>query len=184
MIFYWRLRDSKSPPVSRIILSILADLSNAVVLDGLGLWSDFQLFQTSYKVHQLLLISLPPSCLIVFVVLCQGLSTWLSFRFLWFSLSGLPTKQSPLNGRFFFFLNYHEVWSSGQDLVTCLRLKIFENFMHLIVLDGFYYYCYYYFKRVFYTSVNGWALTRVWVTASLFEYPESFSVFWPIWINL
>ena len=31
MVFHWSLRDSKSPQVSRILLSILADLNNAVV---------------------------------------------------------------------------------------------------------------------------------------------------------
>ena len=30
MVFYWSLSDSKSPQVSRIFLTILADLSNAV----------------------------------------------------------------------------------------------------------------------------------------------------------
>ena len=83
-----------------------------------------------------------------------------------------------------FLVNYHEVWSSGQDLGTCLHRKISENFMRLILLDGFYNYWYYYFKCVLYTSVNWWALTRVWVTVSLFKYPEPFSVFWPILINL
>ena len=31
MVFHWSLRDSKSPQVSRTLLSILADLNNAVV---------------------------------------------------------------------------------------------------------------------------------------------------------
>ena len=32
MVFHWSLRDSKSPQVSRTLLSILSDLNNAVVL--------------------------------------------------------------------------------------------------------------------------------------------------------
>ena len=31
MVFYWRLSDSKSPQVFRTLLSILADLNNAVI---------------------------------------------------------------------------------------------------------------------------------------------------------
>ena len=31
MVFHWSLSDSKSPQVSRTLLSILADLNNAVV---------------------------------------------------------------------------------------------------------------------------------------------------------
>ena len=44
-----------------------------------------------------------------------------------------------VNSLFFFsFVNYHLVWSSGQDVI-CLYLKIPENFMSLILLDGFWF---------------------------------------------
>ena len=48
MIFHWRLSDSKSPQVSRSLLSILVDLSHAVVLDSLHSSFYFQVLQSLY----------------------------------------------------------------------------------------------------------------------------------------
>ena len=45
MDFFWSLSENKCPQVSRTLLSILADLINAVDMDGLGTSSDFPLFQ-------------------------------------------------------------------------------------------------------------------------------------------
>ena len=45
MVFYWSLSDSKSPQFSRTLLSILADLSNAVVW-SLHSSSNLQIFQS------------------------------------------------------------------------------------------------------------------------------------------
>ena len=63
-----------------------------------------------------------------FLVLWQGLSTCLSFRFLWFSLCGPPRRQNPQDGRFSEVFNYHKVWSSCRDQVNILCLKILEEF--------------------------------------------------------
>ena len=43
VVFHWSLSDSKSPQISRILLSILVDLNNAAVWIVL-MSSDFQLF--------------------------------------------------------------------------------------------------------------------------------------------
>ncbi len=45
MFFYWCRSDSKSPQVSRTLLSILADLDNVVVLNGVDFTSDLQLLR-------------------------------------------------------------------------------------------------------------------------------------------
>ena len=48
MVFQSSLIGSKSPEVSKILLNILADLNNAVVLDGLLSSSCFQVLQFLY----------------------------------------------------------------------------------------------------------------------------------------
>ena len=66
------------------------------------------IFWRLFPAHQLQLVSLSPLCSIVFLVLWQGLDTYLSFRFLLFSLCGPPGRQSPPFGRFslFFFFSF------------------------------------------------------------------------------
>ena len=49
MVFHWNLNDSKSSQVSRSLLSILTDLNNIVVLDGLHTSSYFQVRQSLYQ---------------------------------------------------------------------------------------------------------------------------------------
>ena len=78
------LSDSKSPYVSRTLLSNRADLNS---LDDLHTYSDFQLVSPFTKrlgtvqVRQLQLVSPSPTCSTAFLVLWQGSSTCLSFRF-------------------------------------------------------------------------------------------------------
>ena len=48
MVFHWSLSDTKSPQVSKTILSILADLTNAS-LDDLHSSSYFQVLQSFYQ---------------------------------------------------------------------------------------------------------------------------------------
>ena len=48
MVSQWSLGDIKSPQVSRTLLSILADLNNAVSPDSLHSSSNFQILQSLY----------------------------------------------------------------------------------------------------------------------------------------
>ena len=78
-----------------------------------------------FQVHQLRLVSPSPS--IAFLVHWQDLNICLFLVSLIFTIGHLR-QQSPLFGRFssfflFFFVNYHLVWSSSQDLGICLYLK-------------------------------------------------------------
>ena len=109
-----------------------------------------------------------------------------SFRFLWFSLSG------PL-----------------ADYVIYLYLEIPKYFACLIPQDGFWfshvpigslvkfqflaqfpvdhlspYYYYYFLVRVFHISVSWWFFTGIWLTASLLKSPGLLSVFWQFSIIL
>ena len=85
-----------------------------------------------------------------FLVLWQSSSTCFSFRFLWFSLSGLLGRQSPLYRRFYYYYYYY-----------------------------YYYYCFT-SLTVFLTSISWWSFSGVWVSASLLKFPRFFSVFWLI----
>ena len=97
--FHRSLIDSKSPQVSRILLSILTGLCNAVEWMVSArprisnhsspfprLWVQFQSRQ------QLLSPSL--SYFTAFLVFWQGLSTCISFSFLWFSLCSSLGRQN------------------------------------------------------------------------------------------
>ena len=110
-------------------------------LDSLDSSSDFQYFQSPFQVfgdyskhttynlyHR---YSHIPQLLLV---LWQCPSTYLSFRFLWFSLWRHLRRLSQLYDKFSFFcfVSYHSVWFSGQDYVICLYFRILENFMRLI----------------------------------------------------
>ena len=97
IVFHWSLSDNKFCQVS----SSLTNLNNTIVemvsillpISNLSIFL-FKSLGTTKK--QLQLVSPSPSCSVAFLVLWQGLSTCLSFRFLWFSLCGPLRQQSPL----------------------------------------------------------------------------------------
>ena len=72
MVFHWKLSDSKSPRVFRTFLSILVDLGNVVawIVSARPRFPTFSVplssLWRSFWVHQLLLVSRPISCSIVF----------------------------------------------------------------------------------------------------------------------
>ena len=123
MVFHWSLSDSKSPRVSRTRLRILAVLSNAVV------WIVFTRPQTSKSSrlfnNSLVIVPNAPitiGTIVIFMfhsffnslAMSRYLSFFsLSFRFiLW---SAATAKSTILQILFFFFVDYHEVWSSVRD---------------------------------------------------------------------
>ena len=74
--FYWSLSASKFSQVFRTLLSILTDLDNAVVwiiftcpLVSMS-FSPFTKILEIFQVHQIQLVSLSPSCSIVFICVC------------------------------------------------------------------------------------------------------------------
>ena len=107
-----------SSQVSRILLSILAVLNNAVVWKSplvllfLNPPVPLPILWWLYQGHWLLLVSPSLSCSIVFFsVPYQGQGTYLSFCFLSVLLCGLPRRQSPQFDRFslgFLFLGMGE----------------------------------------------------------------------------
>ena len=106
--FNWFLSNSKSPQVSRTLLSILADLNNGVV----GKVSVLLLISFSSSFFSKPLETVPSastsiSILVSFIlhffpVLWEDPSICLSFGFVLFSLCGQMEQQNPLVGKFFF----------------------------------------------------------------------------------
>ena len=129
MVFHWSLSDSKSPQVSRTLLSILAVFNNAVVWmvstrpptsksvmpfsyfakSTNHMWYSrhphvLQLFQFSSKVEVLILL------------------------FTFFQFYSVVSRDSKVDNfanslLFFFFVDYYKVWSSGRDLVIVCMSK-------------------------------------------------------------
>ena len=104
MVSYWGLSDNKSPQVSRTLLSILAELNNAVI------W-----MVSSPCINPL--VTVPRSPIVTGIVITfmfhnflnsQATSRYLSL----FSLCGLPGQQSPQFCKFsFLFVHYDKMWS-------------------------------------------------------------------------
>ena len=99
MVSHWSLSDSKSLQVYRTLLSILADLNNAVV------WQS-----SSPSISPLVSVLRVPITIgitIIFMFHCfisslQGPGTYLSFYFLSILFYGQPRQQNPLFSKFSF----------------------------------------------------------------------------------
>ena len=116
IIFHRSLSDSNSPQISRTLLSIQADLNNAVVcmvstrppISKCSSFSTKPLVTVPSTPITIGMVSPSLSCFIAFSFR-QGLHTYLSFRFLSVLPCGQPERQRPLFGRFSFFVDYHLV---------------------------------------------------------------------------
>ena len=125
MVFQWRLRDNKSPQVSRTFLSILADLNNAII----WIVSTHPLIpKSSTHAFNNPLVTLPKAPIRIGIIVTFMFHSFFQFSskvlvlisffgFLQF-YSDQPEQQSPLFSRFSFFFVY---WLT-LDLVVWLRL--------------------------------------------------------------
>ena len=142
MVFHMSSSDSKSTQVFWTLLSILADLHNAVV------WvvssSHFQIIQSLDQHFSVYTERIDYNWShrhsqnsIVFFSF-QARSRYLarisfSFNFILWSAG---TAKSTIR-QFLFFVDYHQVWSFDWDKVIYFYHKIPENFVRLIFQDGF-----------------------------------------------
>ena len=138
MVFHRSLSDNKSPQVTRTLLSILADLNNAVV----WMVSTCPLISTSsgpYTNHSVTVprapITIGRIVTFTFHIFFQspGKVKILIPLFTFFNITlyfDRTAKSSILQVLFFllyfffFFVDYYKVWSSGRELVNRLYLKI------------------------------------------------------------
>ena len=144
MVFHWSLSNSKSPQVSKTLLSILADRNNAVVwvVSTRPVISKFSCPCTNP------LVTVPRAPITIGITVTftflslfnfQARSSYLSFFSLSFrlTLSSAGTAKSTILKGFFFLVDYHKVLLSGRDLVIRLNLKIPKEFVSLILQDRF-----------------------------------------------
>ena len=165
MVSYWTLSESKSPQVSRTLLSILAVFTIALV----WMVSTRPPTSKSSRPFNNSLVSVPKPAITISII----------FTFIFLSLfnSLARSRYSSLFSHFF------SVLFCGQPRQQIRQFCRF-SFFFVDYYKVYYYYYYYYPSRVFHTIIKSLSFTGVWVTASFSKSPEFFSVFWPILIVL
>ena len=122
MIFLWNLSDSKSSQISRTLLSILANLNNAVI----WLVSTRPVISKSSSPCTNRKVTVPRAPIKVGITVTfmfhrfpkQGPSTYSSFHVLSSLFSGPLWQQSPQFYKVSFYVlvvDYYKVWSFGRD---------------------------------------------------------------------
>ena len=123
MVFHWSLSDSQSPQVSRTLLSIVADLNNAVV----WIVSTRPVISKSsspFTNPLVTVLRVPVTIGIIVTFMFHSFfnslswSRYLSFFSLSFNFtrwSAGAAKSTILQVFFFFHYYYYKVWSSGRD---------------------------------------------------------------------
>ena len=123
MVFHWSLRDSKSPQVSRTLLSILAVLNDAVV------WMVFTRPPTSKSSSfSNPLVTVPKAPITIGIIvtftfhsffISLARSRYLFFFLHFFQFYSVVSRDSKIDNFFFFFffffVDYYKVWFSGRD---------------------------------------------------------------------
>ena len=151
MDFHWSLSDSKSPQVSRTLLSILAVINNTVV------WMVSTRPPTSKSSNPFSnpLVTVPNAPITIGIIV----------TFMFHSFFQFPNKIEVL---FLLFTFFHFIlWPAGKAKSTILQFLFF----FLFFLVNYYYYYYYYSLRVF---------PGVCVTASTLRPSGHFEVIWLI----
>ena len=144
MVFYGRLSDSKSPQVSRTLLSILDVFNNAVVW-MVSTWPPT--FKSSRPLNNPLL-TVPKAPITIGIIVTfmfhsffnsLARSRYLSLfsHSLSFILWSAGTAKSTVLQIFifFFFVDYYKVWSSGREYVIRLYIKVPQEFVRIIFWD-------------------------------------------------
>ena len=132
------MSDSKSPQVSRTLLSILADLNNAVVyIVSIRLVISKS---SSQWINTLVTVPRAPITIGIFVafMLYSFFNSLARYRYLSFFSVSVVSRNSKvhISTSSLSFVDYY-VWLSGRDKVIRLYLKIPEEFVRLIFQGGF-----------------------------------------------
>ena len=130
MGFYWSLSNCKSPQVSKILLSILANVKNALVwiVSTCSLISKSSSpFPSPFEIVPYAPITIGKTVNFIFhslfLLFWLDLGTYISFRFLLILLYGLTRTQSPPFSRLFFLSLGLVFWSRIADLFISQNLK-------------------------------------------------------------
>ena len=141
MVFLWILSCNKSPQVSRTLLSILADLNNAVdcMFSTCPIVSKFlsSFYQSFGDCTKSIIYNWYHRQLHVpkFFVYSLARSKTLSFFSLSFNFTLWASKSAIM--QIIFFVDYYKICTSGRDYVIRLYLRIPEELVCLILLDRF-----------------------------------------------
>ena len=122
MVFHWRLSDSKSPQVSRTLLSILAVFNNAVV----WMVSIRSPTSKSSRPFDNPLVTVPKVPITIGIIvtfmfhsffnsLARSRYLCLFSHFFSFILWSAGTAKSTILKILFFFADYYKIWFSGRD---------------------------------------------------------------------
>ena len=140
-------QEFKWQQVAMTLLNILANFNNAVIwiISVLLLFSlpvHLRFFSGFSHMHQQPFVSPSYSCFILFLGFLGSLGNYLFFQILLFSLYGVPEQQNPLCGRssfmlLLFLLNIARSGHLAEIMWGFFYLKISENFVRLILQDGF-----------------------------------------------
>ena len=152
MVFHWRLSDSKSPHVSRTLLSILAVFNNAVV----WMVSTRPPTSKSFRPFNNPLVTVPKAPIticIIFTIMFHGFQfsskvEVLIFLFTFFQFYSVVSRDCKVDN----FVDYYKVWLRlGDERVYQSPIGVCEcHFVRLgcaytICWHGQYYYYYYYY---------------------------------------
>ena len=143
MVFHWSLSDTRSPQVSRYLLSILAVFNNAVV------WMVSTRPPTSKSSRPLNnpLVTVPKAPITIGIIITSMFhsffnslvrSMYLSLFSHSFSFILWSTGTSRQFCRFsfiFFFVDYYKILSSGRDKVIRLYNKVPQGFVSVIFYE-------------------------------------------------
>ena len=125
MFFHWRLSDSKSPQVSRTLLSILAVFKNAVV----WMVSTRPPTSKSSRPFNNPIVIVPNAPITIGIIVTFMFHSFFnslarsrylslfsdSFSFILWSAGTVMSTILQIFFLFFFFIDYYKVWSPGRD---------------------------------------------------------------------
>ena len=156
MVFHWSPSDSKSPQVSRTLLSILSILNNAVV----WMVSTRPPTSKSFSPFNNPLITVPNAPItigIIFTCIFHSFFNSLAGSNLLFTIFQFYSVVSRDNkvdnfASFLLLVDYCYVWSSGRDSVIRVYVKV-PYYYH------YYYYYYYYLFVCLFVCYTFWGIS-------------------------
>ena len=173
MVFHWNLSDHRSAQVFSTLLGILKNAVSWIVsicppISNTSSLPSKPLETVPTKIS--LNVTLMFHSFLSSLARSKYLS--LTFRFLWFSLCSQLGRQSPLYGKFDFFLLI--ITKSGLlakiTWSVCIsKSQISVSFSRVLLLLS---------SWVIHTNISWWAFTEVRLTASFYGFIGLFTVFW------